>query len=291
MTANALNRIPRLGLAAAALILAGVGTAQAEEIIVGDSDANIYSVDVSNGTATKLFTTKVSDTVTAMRDIAYVGATLYGVDKTNLYQIDNAGNATVVGTLNAGTTPDPSKGMNGLFYDGTTLYGMSNGTTDLYKIATTGVSNLATSVGDTGRMSAGDIEQDMSDSGRLLATVVPLSSEGDSASRLVSIAKSNADTSVIGSTGADIVWGLAYAGSTLYGAAGSGLYSFNTTNGLATFLYTIFIGGDQNEPISVAFGATRTVVPLPAAVWLFGSASAMLGLVGVGNRRKQKLAA
>jgi hypothetical protein len=278
MTENTILSTCRSGLAAA-ILLGGVGAAQAGSILVGDASGTIYNVDVTTRVATAFVTPTVK-----MRDIAYVNNTLYGVDKDNLYTITGNGVPNTVGALGAGSVSS-STGMNALFYDGTNLFGMSNGTTDIYKINTG--TGAATSAGITGFTSEGDIEEVPGDANNLFATTnnTDTTSNPNGWSDFTKVGKAGGGN-VVGSTGVADVWGLAYSMGTLYGAAGSNLYTINTGTGAATLLGQILIGG--NTPIQVAYGATRPV-PLPAAVWLFGSA--MLGMLGIGRLGRKTAAA
>lgn len=48
------------------------------------------------------------------------------------------------------------------------------------------------------------------------------------------------------------------------------------------------IGGSVNTLVNFPYSITLTAVPLPGAVWLFGSA--LLGLLGLGRQRRQSIA-
>lgn len=66
------------------------------------------------------------------------------------------------------------------------------------------------------------------------------------------------------------------------GAASSVTYTF--TN-LATGHYSLFVGGDDGAAGGrYTANMTLTAVPIPAAVWLFGSA--VMGLLGIGRRQR-----
>lgn len=75
----------------------------------------------------------------------------------------------------------------------------------------------------------------------------------------------------------------------LCGLAGVG--STTTVTGAASFDVDILTGGTWSDVVTQAGGAaviysdhTLTPVPVPAAAWLFGSA--LLGLAGIGRKRK-----
>lgn len=60
-----------------------------------------------------------------------------------------------------------------------------------------------------------------------------------------------------------------------------------TLNNLAAGKYIVFIGGNSDTPTTndtYMANISVSAVPVPAAVWLMGSA--MLGLVGIGRKRK-----
>ncbi|MBK1716536.1 hypothetical protein CKO27_02525 [Thiocystis violacea] len=63
----------------------------------------------------------------------------------------------------------------------------------------------------------------------------------------------------------------------------SGYLAPNTDSTFGTWRTTLNLGGDLSH--MTIYG--RTAVPLPAAAWLFGSA--LLGIVGIGYRRKPGL--
>ena len=280
MTANSLKLACRSGLAAAVLV-GGVGTAQAD-IFIDDSTGAIYDVDVGTRAATLFATPDVT-----MRDIAFVGNVLYGIDESKLYTIDptDPSNSTTTPVGDLASSGD-NTGMNALFYDGATLFGMSFTQSDLFTIATSGTGPLATAVGfDWDFTSEGDIEQSTT-SGNLYVTTTTDGSATSSDFNEITKIGTTPVGGVSFDTGVNDVWGLAYFGSTLYGAAGSNLYTIdpNTTTVTDQGTITLASGGD----LEVAFGATRPV-PLPAAAWLFGSA--MLGMIGVGRYARKKASA
>jgi hypothetical protein len=65
------------------------------------------------------------------------------------------------------------------------------------------------------------------------------------------------------------------------------LFDIGTWNGTDTLTLTNFWPGDVPGAISnvAIWSAPDTVVPIPAAAWLFGSA--LLGMAGIGYRRRQ----
>jgi hypothetical protein len=81
--------------------------------------------------------------------------------------------------------------------------------------------------------------------------------------------------------------GLAFGASdTLYGLTGlGGVYQLSLTGGAPTELFSFNI-----DPLVTDFLYTDAarVVPIPAAAWLFGSA--LIGMAGIGSRRRSKKA-
>lgn len=70
------------------------------------------------------------------------------------------------------------------------------------------------------------------------------------------------------------------SGSALDGAGNAVLVSSNTVNG-----WGFFAGTPYTEVFSVNFVEVINPVPVPAAVWLFGSG--LVGLAGIARRKKQ----
>lgn len=66
------------------------------------------------------------------------------------------------------------------------------------------------------------------------------------------------------------------------GSVGTGLAKLTLRN-LAAGWYTIFLGGANNAGSVSAIDVSVAAVPLPSAVWLFGSA--VLGLVGASRKK------
>jgi len=90
--------------------------------------------------------------------------------------------------------------------------------------------------------------------------------------------------------GCSLVAGGCTQGTTVFGDTGVGSFSWDGTNGGAyTITYTAHVPvGDPSNFGGVQYDLTLTgtvsTVPVPAAVWLFGSG--LMGLVGVSRRRK-----
>ena len=256
------------------VLLGGAGVAQANIITIGDGSNNLFDVNVVTGQVANQVTVSGTNSGEVLTDVAYVGADLYGITNANLYSIDRStGNALLVGSgLGASAT---GAGINSMFYDGSTLFAMGFSGTNLFSIDFN--SGSASIIGDVGTTTAGDIEQS-----NVAADELFISSLTPDNSTFTSVEKDGTGHSVIGNMGIGDVYGLAYVGNTLYGAAGTSVYSVNTVVGSTTLSAAI------QDDIDVAYGATR-VVPIPAAAWLFGSA--MLGMLGIGRYAKTKAAA
>jgi hypothetical protein len=72
------------------------------------------------------------------------------------------------------------------------------------------------------------------------------------------------------------------------GVFGSGLAEMDLTN-LAAGYYTIFIGGANGALAGSAINLNVAAVPVPGAVWLFGSA--LMGLIGAQRKKMAKFIA
>lgn len=70
--------------------------------------------------------------------------------------------------------------------------------------------------------------------------------------------------------------------SGITGSVGAGFASL-TLNNLASGWYTIFVGGANGTLAGSAIDVSVSSVPVPGAVWLFGSA--LVGLVGASRRK------
>ena len=93
-------------------------------------------------------------------------------------------------------------------------------------------------------------------------------------------------------TGSDSNWTPGTAGTpaasgsgSALSAAGAGTWTGNVVNyGNVGAAWAAFDGTPYTEKFNVTLNGTAAVVPVPAAVWLFGSG--LLGLVGVARRKK-----
>ena len=255
-----MNKQLRVVLVFCALV---VLTSQARAVYIGADNGSLYDYDVS--TNTKVL---IGNTV-AMYDIALdpISGTLYGVDtNANLVSID---------TTNASTTfIGRTVGVNGLTFDSSgALYGTGN--PGLFSIDTsTGSYSL---LGNTGFSSSGDIA--FNSSGDLFLSAKYVNGSDQLVNITSTLLNGTAGTS-IGAIGFDYVYGLNLDSSdTLYGfTLGWKTLTIDTTTGIGTHVATNYIranGADGSGGVSA--------VPVPAAVWLFGSG--ILGLVGVARRK------
>jgi hypothetical protein len=72
------------------------------------------------------------------------------------------------------------------------------------------------------------------------------------------------------------------------GVFGSGLAEMDVAN-LAAGYYTLFIGGANGALVGSAINLNVAAVPVPGAVWLFGSA--LMGLIGIQRKKMAKILA
>lgn len=203
---------------------------------------------------------------TTMTDIAFdPNGNLWGISFSNLYSIDkNTANSTLVGSL--GTTANSlAFGADGTLY---------TANSSLYTVdTTTGAASLVGN-GQDSYSSSGDLAF-VNDTLYLSAT------QGD---RLFSIDTSNGNGTEIGDIDFSLVYGLAGTSDTLFGLSGTALLSIDLATGLGTELFD-FAG----EGFSGNYGATIAPVPVPAALWLFGSA--LFGLFAMRSKKIKTIAA
>jgi hypothetical protein len=261
MFRNKAARFFRLALAVSSGMIAS-NAYSAPVLYIHDSVGQLGTVDVATGTANV-----IGSMGTVMTDIAFDPlGNLYGLSFTHLYSINkNTAAVSVIGAHGI-------SGGNALVFgnDGT-LYGAGNTTTNLYKV------NLATgasaSLGNIGAYSAGDLA--FNGGNFYLASTN---------SQLVRVnLASNAAGTVVGNFGFSNVFGLATAeNGVLYGVSGTSIFSVNTATGAGTPL-TNYLGQGLGISYGSSFVAEAAPIPLPAAVWLFGTG--LLGLIGVARRK------
>lgn len=245
----------------------------ASAFLMSRSNARLYEGDVDNATRTYI-DDMGSWTPT---DIAYDGSTVYAVSFTNLYTFDpDTGSTTNVGAHG-------QSGMNALVYDyaDEILYGASyNGE---FGSLTTG--GTYTEIGDFGQWysggrwrditSSGDLAIDYSD-GTMYASV---NVDGRSNDYLASINVSTGAATIIGSFGYDLMYGLFFENSQLYGLDDEGrLFEVDTSDGSTTYIRDYAQSGYYG-----AAGSDPYVIPEPATVVLLIS-----GLAGLGFFRKKR---
>lgn len=244
-----------------ALVL-NVSTLSAAPVLwVGDSSGTLGTVDVATGNVAV-----IGSMGTVMTDIAFdPSGNLYGITFTSLYSIDKD---TAASTL-IGNTGIISNSL--VFGSDGTLYTANN---SLYTIDTiTGSSTIVGNGGDP-YSSSGDLA--------FIGGELYLSSVGGD-----DLFKLDTGTGVgteIGNIGFGAVYGLATDNNIdLYGTTGITVLSVDVTTGAGTALVN-YGGQGLGSANGSAFLEEAAVVPVPAAVWLFGSG--LLGLVGIARRKK-----
>jgi hypothetical protein len=260
----------KLVLSAWLMALALALPASAAQILIGTGNGSLGILDTSDNSVTAL-----PSTSQVFFDIAIdpTGGTAYGITgSSTLYSIDiSTGLTASIGSLGVGA--------NALTFDnsGTTLYAAGGGT--LYTVNTGDGS--ATSLGGIGSSyaSSGDLAFDSlgilygtssSGPGDSLFSIDP----GGVAGSLGTLIGAILD----GATNISSVFGLAFADNILFGlTSGNDLYSLNRATAAATSLGSYAISGQT-------FGAT--VIPIPAALPLFGTGLGILGFLGWRRRRK-----
>jgi hypothetical protein len=257
---------------AAATIAASllIGTASASPILwVGDSSGRLGQVDVATGNVTL-----VGNMGSVMTDIAFDSSgNLFGITFGSLYSINTATAAsTFIGNHALGGSKNSL-----VFGSDDTLYAAN---TSLYSLNIgTGASTLIGN-GGTSYSSSGDLA--------FIGDDLFLSSTGGvGGDKLVELNENNGTGTNVGNIGLFSVFGLATDNNIdLYGVAGVSVYNIDTGNGAATLL-TSFNGQGLVGAFGSAFfeeSGAMSPVPVPAAVWLFGTA--LIGFIGFSRRRK-----
>jgi hypothetical protein len=255
----------RFFVALALLVTAAVSTATAGPIMfVHDSSGNLGRVDVATGT-----TSLIGNMGAVMTDIAFdPTGNLYGITFTGLYSINAlTGASAFIGGLGL-------NGANALVFSSTgTLYAAANNNGNLYTVNTgTGAASFAQS---TGFASGGDLAFN---GGNLY-----LASTTNS---LVRITLGGPST-LVGAFGVGSVFGLATGDNgTMYGVAGTTVYTIDTTTGAATNGVS-FAG----QGLGLAFGQSFYTeagapdpVPEPGTMLLVGGGLAAM----LRKRRRQR---
>jgi len=203
----------------------------------------------------------------ATTDIAFdPDGNLYAITRVDFYSV----NKTTAEMTHIGERSDATNSL--VFGSDGTLYTASN---SLYTIDIS--TGQATEIGRGGYSytSSGDLA--FVDGNLLLSDL-----EGDDS--LVNVNASNGEGSLIGDIGFENVFGLASPnGVDLFGVSRFEVISIDPTTGVGTSILD-YSGSGLVDGYGAAFITEAALVPIPAAVWLFGSG--LLGLVGIARRKK-----
>jgi len=256
-------------------MILGVGSAvEAASIVVGTENNVLNFIDTNTLSTTNSI--GVTGTNGVLTDVAFnQNGTLYGITFGELYTINkNTGVASLVGNLGG-------LGFNALVINASgQAFSATNNGGDLFQVnLSTGAASSLGTIGNGFDSSSGDLE---------FANGTLFGVDGNNGTdRLYSITTGPVTGTDIGSTGLSQLFGLAFAEGVMFGFSGqsSDLLSVNLITGLASSLGAIsgFTGGNG------VFGASTvvSVVPLPAALPLYGTGLALMGFVGWRRRRKQ----
>jgi hypothetical protein len=220
----------------------------------GRGDSTLYTLD-DWGRATVVGPMGVAN----ITDIAFCGATLYGITSSKFYQIDpNTGAASLVGPLHVG-------GMDALAADPVTGTIYAAGTNGFF-IRIDPVTGAGTKIGSLGTVekgkitSGGDLVFDPR-SGGLYASV-QWGHHGTS-DYLATIDLLNGAATIIGTIGFDQVHGLAFKDGILYGVTDNQEFlRLDLLTGRGTMIGNTGLG---------PYGLTTSPVPGPSTLWLLGS--------------------
>ncbi|BCA57076.1 hypothetical protein W02_42160 [Nitrospira sp. KM1] len=248
---------------------------------VGFSDTNspVYTIDTVTGTQTLLGNSGIAQLNSLAMSPSGV---LYSANMNQLVTIDlTTGVATPVATMTTGTAQTNIRSI--AFNDAGTLYavnqpaaGMSqSGTGRLFTVNTT--TGATTLIGGTAQMVQG---LDFAPDGTLYG-VSPTVAGGTSASSLMTINPASGAFTNVGATFTNTFESIAFDPSGILwgvetGGASGQLSIFNPTTGARPLMFST--GLDPNLR-----GIEFAAVPVPAAVWLFGSG--MAAMVGFARRR------
>jgi hypothetical protein len=244
----------------AVLLFFSCSVSAAPILYIGDAFGNLGTVDVATGDVSV-----IGRMPAVMTDIAFdPNGNLYGITFTGLYSI----NRTTAAATFIGNTGISS---NSLVFDSSgNLYTANN---SLYSINTTTGSASRIGNGGAAYNSSGDLA--------FIGGELFLSSGSGGVDSLVKINTSNGAGTVVGSTGFSAVYGLATDNNVnLYGVAGTTVLSINALTGSGAAL--VNYGGKGLISANGSAYATEAV-PIPAAMWLFGSG--LLGLIGIARKK------
>ena len=237
----------------------------------GHGDSTLYTLDDS-GRATAVGPMGVAN----ITDIAFCGGTLYGITASKFYQINpDTGAASLVGPLHFGS-------MDALAAEpvtGTIYAAGANG----FFIRIDPVTGAGTKIGSLGTVekdkitSGGDLVFDPRSS-RLYASV-HWGHHGTN-DYLATIDPLNGAATIIGTIGFEQVHGLAFKDGILYGVTDNQEFlRLDHLTGRGTKINNTGIG---------PYGLTASPVPVPGAVFLFGSGLLCLFLMGRGRRNNSR---
>jgi len=251
------NKIRKILNNAAVISCFLVPTANAAPVLwLGDSAGLLGTVDVGTGNVNV-----IGNMGTTMTDIAFdPSGNLWGITFNSLYKIDKTtATSTFVGNLGAS--------VNSLVFNSSGVLYTAN--SSLYTVnTTTGAANLVGN-GGTAYGSSGDLAFV---GGDLFLSSAP----GDN---LVKLNTSNGTGSLIGNIGFSGVFGLASPnGTDLFGMSGVNVLSIDSVSGSGISILN-YSGQGLGTAFGTAFITEATVVPVPAAVWLFGSG--LIALIGL----------
>ncbi len=237
-------------------------TSSAHAVLIGTNNGDLYNLNVATNTSTLIGNSGMG----VMFDIALDPTTsiLYGITSSGLVTTINTSTGIATGIGTAGAF------VNGLTFDSTgTLFG--SGGRSLFTIDLD--TGSATTVGNTGYNSSGDIAFDSLGNLYLSATSV-----GND--RLIAVNSLTGAGSLIGDTGFSGVYGLNFDGSTLNGFTSNGrTLEIDIRTGIGTQVATNSIrafGADGSGGVEVSS------IPEPTSIALFS-----LGIIGLGFARRK----
>lgn len=231
-----------------------------------EADSSLYTIDDSTGAATLIGSTGVT-----LTDIAFSGSTLYGVTYNDFYTVNpETGMSTLVGSTGY-------SGVNTLDVDKDgTIYSADFLTRELLTInPATGAATVVGSFGSFGSSGLFGFGGGLAfgQDGTLYGTFY--CGVGDCLAIIDPLSGNATKVGDINNTYVGI-FGLEFKQDILYGVSPTGqVLTIDTSTGAGTL-----VGTNDLEQ----WGLTISSVPIPAAVWLFGSG--LLGLIGVARRKK-----
>ena len=254
--------------------------ANASTMWIDDTSGRIGLVDTTTGAVTH-----VSNTGQILTDIGFVGSQMYGTTYNSLFAINNintSATSAFIGNYSVG-----GGGMNALVGNGTGLLAASNATTTVYSIANPSTSAATTNF-KTGLpgASAGDLA--FGPGGTLYESAINSRNGND---QLVNVTTGQViGFFTINGNQQDLVFGLAFDGTTMFAVQGTEIYTVN----LATAALTNGVNyaghglGDANGQAFLAENVGGVPEPSTWAMMLLGFAG--LGFAFRQSRRKVSFA-